>query len=177
MQKACQFILLYKTIAYDELLVFLKFRLMVKLTAVLKSCRLDQCGNADEKKPARRPVFCAACRLVASGGSSRSSRSGSVSRSSSGVSGSSSVSSGSSHISSRSGRSRSFDGGSSSFRSRSFFFFATSGQGESQQSGEQDGIFHLCISLKVLINMLIASVFAGSNGANGRHDSKFFDFR
>jgi len=66
-----------------------------------------------------------------------------------------SISSGS--FNNRSGfhRSRSFNRrGNFRSRSRSFFFFATSGQGESQQCGEQDGIFHLCNSLKMMINML-----------------------
>jgi hypothetical protein len=73
------------------------------------------------------------------------SRSGSssISRRSS-VSGSSSVSSRSSGVSSGSFSSRRFS------RSSGFFFLAASGHGNSQQSSQEDGIFHL-ISLYIRI--------------------------
>lgn len=140
----------------------------VKLSA-LKVGRTDDCVEisllrgriAGEKKPARRPVFHAACQLLLGGssGSGGVSGRGGGSSSVSGSGGRGGVSSGSGgrgHVGGGSGGSGGFRSGS-----RSFFFFAASGQGHGEQGGEQDGIFHLSISLKRLINMLIASVFCG----------------
>jgi len=97
--------------------------------------------NSGRKKTGPKAGFFAACRLLGGSGS----RSGCVSGC---FSGCGCVSRSGSNFFNRSGGSRSFHRGHFGFRSGSrFFFLAASGKGESQQSGEQDGIFHLCIPL------------------------------
>lgn len=82
--------------------------------------------------------FCSFAELLGGSGSrSGSSVSGGSSGSVSGRS-SGSVSGGSSSVSGGSSGSSGFRSGSSGF-----FFLATGGQTESQQGGEQDGVFHL----------------------------------
>jgi len=110
--------------------------------------------NAGGKKPARRPVFSFLTLELLGRSSSVSSGASSSCRFASGGGGS--VSSGSSSVSSISSSFASLDssfasldssfaGLDSSFASRrgSFFFLAASGHGNSQQSSQEDGIFHL----------------------------------
>ena len=118
----------------------------------------DQGGMYRRKKTGPKAGFLA-CRILLGGCSSvGGSRSSGIGRSRSSIGSRSGSISRSGGSRGSNFRSRSGDFGS---RSRGFFFFATGRQGESQESGEQDGIFHLCNSLKVLINMLIASGFHG----------------
>ena len=101
------------------------------------------------KKAGTRPAFFVASPKLLGGSGSRSGSIGGSSSRGSGVGGSGRSS----------GISRSSGGRGSSLGSRSgssgFFFLATSGQTQSQQSGEQDGVFHLDIPLvRKLINVL-----------------------
>ncbi len=121
---------------------------MAGSTGLSKICLPGQCAcesewvaseNSRRKKTGPKAGFFATCRLV--GGSGSDCVSGSFG-------GGFSRHLGGSSFFNRSGGSRSFHRGHFGFRSGSrFFFLAASGKGESQQSGEQDGIFHLCIPL------------------------------